>query len=271
MAARPIAVDSPAPGVCVYVYDETPPVRVRVRTATEMADWVLFVTDPTRDESALVATTIEYRGVLYAIARREHTPSGWQYDLIPWPSGELPRRKFTLSREFFQAIEEEKKTEVQERRRSKLFSALGFLIAFLPSSIQGYISEEYDYDAVGWTKINSAVIGLLSLGLTVIYDVIVPLAAAYPAAYAGATISWPGRLLWPYLALDSLARFGNAVAGEKPLGLLPVEIVYWVGCKIRRRASQREAKATGGRDETVNNNRVDRKGAIGSNEIHHQT
>jgi hypothetical protein len=231
MADQPIAADYPIPGVLVQVFDETSPVRLRVRSATELVAWTPFVTDPTHDLSRQVATTIKYQDVLYAIAKREQTPSGWQYDLIPWPNGEMARRTIALSREFWLQLEAEKRIEQEERRRDRIARGLGFLIAFLPASIQERISEEYDYDAPGWTKINSAVIGAIAAFSTLLNNVIMPIVAGFGYAAAPAT----GLTFWlfPYLLLDSFLRFGTAIAGDRPLGLLPVEILYWTFQKIR--------------------------------------
>jgi hypothetical protein len=41
-------------------------------------------------------------------------------------------------------------------------------------------------------------------------------------------MAWPGELVSPYFLIDSFLRFGTAVAGDKPLGLLPLELLYWL-------------------------------------------
>jgi hypothetical protein len=230
MGDQPIAVDSPIPGVLVNVFDEAAPIRLRVRSVTELAGWLPLPTESLPNAKQPIPTTIEYRGVLYGIIRREQGPFGWQYDLVDWPQAEMVRRKITLSRETWQEAEEEKKIERRQQHLDWLVRPFVLVIPFLPAPIQERISETCDYDPPGWTKINSLVVGALSAVAAIIYQVYMPSAMEY-----GPTFGLPaGRIGWviyfaaPYLMLDSFLRFGTAVAGGGALGLLPLEIVYWI-------------------------------------------
>ena len=241
MADKPISADYPMPGVRVEVFDETSPIRLCVRTSKEMTDWTPFVSDTTREESKRVATSIEYRDVLYAIAKCRHLPSGWQYDMIPWPSGEIPRRIIRLSREFWQHIQTEKQIE---RRRDRIARGLGFLIAFLPASVQNRVSEEYDYDATAWTRINSIATGFVAASFTLFNNVIMAIAAGYGKSGSPAMdlLYW----LMPYLLLDSFVRLGTTVAGQQPMGLLPFEFVDWmVRSNLRRGKARKPTEGAG--------------------------
>jgi len=228
MASSPIAVDSSIRGIRIEVFDEASPVRLRVHSASELAGWTPFVSDPTHEGSRQVAATIQYRGGLYAITRHARVPSGWQYELIPWPAGEMVRRTIVLSQETRRQAQAEKRMDQEQRRRDRVARSLGLLIAFLPAPIQERISEEYDYDAPGWTKINSLVVGIISAAFVIYNDILKPFAGIYGALQSHSLIAWPGELLSPYLLIDSLLRFGTAVAGDKPLGLLPLEFLYWL-------------------------------------------
>lgn len=236
MAEQAIAVDDSIPGMRVFRYDESSPIALRVRTATAMPNWIPFVVDVTREESTQVATTIEYGGTLYAIQECGQRSGGWQYDLIPWPPGELARRVVPLTLEYFQQLEAQERGEQAQRRRDLAVRSLGFLIAFLPASIQERISETYDYDAPGWTKINSALVGLLNLGIAVVFSVIAPITAGFQRGTIGPGGGLFGILVTfsPYLVVDSFVRFGTVMTGDQALGLLPLELVDRIVRHLRR-------------------------------------
>jgi len=234
MSERPVEVDYPAPGIRVEMLDEMSPVRLRVRTATEMPEWVPYVTDVTREDSRRVATTLEYRGTLYAIAGCKRRPVGWEYELVLWPRGEMVRRTVHLSREGFQAAAEDKQAERRVRRYSRFLNAAGFFIAFLPHSLQDRLGQIYEYDGVAWTAISSAVVGVASLFLTAWIHIVQRFAGGFGGA-GGMPPALEGALaiLAPYLVVDSLFRYATAMFEDEPVGLLPLEILDRVVRSVR--------------------------------------
>jgi len=218
----PAEGDSHIPGVHISIFAENSPVALRVRTGRKMAEWVPFVTDPLREESRKIATTIEYRGDLYAIAEQRREGSQWVYDLVPWPAGEMVRRRIPLTREYFADLESEERRERHREVGGKVSVLLGFFLAFLPQSFQEKLSEEYDYDSFLWTAINSGTIGLVALGVL-----------AYGLLSAGLSTVWSGEAgfirspaapITLYVLLDSLARFVGLLVYEEALGVLLLEI-----------------------------------------------
>jgi len=244
MDEQPIAVESPVPGVLVNVFDATAPIRLRVRSAAELPGWIPLPADSLPDAKPPVPTAVQYRGALYAIVRREQGPFGWQYDLVDWPRSEIFRRSIVLSREAWAEAEQEERIERRQRRLDWLVRPFVLVIPFLPAPIQDRISEACDYDAPGWTKINSLVVGLLSSVAAIIYQVYMPMAAEFgpSSGLPAGRIGWVIYFAAPYLMLDSFLRFGTAVAGGGALGLLPLEIVYRFLCAIGRLLGLAEAK-----------------------------
>jgi len=219
MGGEPIVTDYVVPGVCVEIFDDAETIRLRVRSDTEMTAWTLYATDPVDDLSPRVATTVKYGDGLYAVSSCEETPTGWLYDLIPWPEGELSLRIYELSAEAFARREQERIERLIERSHSRTWSYIGVLIGLLPGSIQNAIGELYDYDAHRWALISSVVTACVGLG------------QALADAFAGA----PGLrgLIGAYLFLDGAVRLAMALVGEV-CGLLPVEVLYFLTRAIWR-------------------------------------
>ena len=53
--------------------------------------------------------------------------------------------------------------------------------------------------------------------------------------------------LAPYFIIESFLRYGTAVAGQKPMGLLVLELPYWIARRVWRLAG----RATGRQTNTI--------------------
>lgn len=223
MSDRSEYIDNSVPGIRITISGDPESPSVTVHTPEAMTDWSPYVIDVTREESRRTPTTIKYRGVFYAISEIEHEGPEWRYSLIPWPEPELVRRTVTLSREVWEQARREEEERKAQQRRDHIARGLGPLIAFLPARWQEEISDRYDYDAPGWTRVNAAIVGLAALSATAVFDVVMPIAAGYGfgGGYGGPLIT----LAAPYFAIDSFIRYAHARAGDKPLGILVLEVL----------------------------------------------
>ncbi|MCX8036166.1 MAG: hypothetical protein N3D11_03735 [Candidatus Sumerlaeia bacterium] len=231
MDTSPLKVDRSVPDMRIELFGEDSPIRARVWTPHEQTDWTLFTADPTQEESRRVATTLEHRGVLYAIAARKAVGTYWRYDLVDWPPGELVRRKVPLSREYFEALAEEQRRQKAERRRNQQVCAWSFFIALLPARVQDYFGEEYGYDGIRWVRISSAVIGFCAAMAA--FGLNIELLKQYGGSPPLSMILVCVGLF--YLVLESFCRYVGTISGQHTFGLLVLELLFALGRMATKR------------------------------------
>jgi hypothetical protein len=186
-------------------------------------------------------TAVEWDGRIYEVLGADPMPQGGMlYRLGPWPDHHAIRRLEhydQVSEELRAADRRDRRADEGKRRLALLLSPLAGL---LPADIQKKMERDFGARALAMT-IASAVplffIGFLGL-------------VAFLVQNAGAALDAPAWLAPPlpvaaYLFGESALRLASALAGQEPMGSLPVVFAVTLWRSLRRPRARRPTGAAG--------------------------
>jgi hypothetical protein len=145
-----------------------------------------------------------FRGVIYQLRRVEERSGGsWFYSFAPWPENEMPRAKIHYPKDELERLDKERVAQRQEEYwlARRLLSPV---VGGLPGTWQEWVSDQWELDFLGASKVNAYLSFAVAMALAVPIFVLSSFAAAFGLSAApplwvyGVTI---------YLIGDSMIRF----------------------------------------------------------------
>ena len=182
-------------------------------------------------------TAVEWEGRIYEVLGADPMPQGGMlYRLGPWPENHAIRRL-----EHYDRVSEELRAADRRDRRGddgkrRLAILLSPLAGLLPADMQKKMERDFGAPALKMTIASAVPLFLIGfLGLV-----------AFLLGNAGATLDAPGWLAPPfpvsaYLFGESALRLASAIAGQEPMGSLPVVFAVTLWRAIRKPRTPRPA------------------------------
>jgi hypothetical protein len=186
--------------------------------------------DRTLRSAEYPGTAVEWEGRLFEVLGADRTPEGGMlYRLAPWPEHHAIRRL-----EHYDEVSEELRAADRRDRsrddgRRRLAVLLSPLAGLLPADIQKKMERDFGAPALLLTIASAVPLFLVGfLGLV-----------AFLIGNAGGTLDTPGWItpslpIALYLFGESALRLASAIAGQEPMGSLPVVLAVTVWRSVSR-------------------------------------
>ncbi len=184
-------------------------------------------------------TAIAWEGRIYEVLGADPTPRGGMlYRLSPWPENHAIRRL----EQYDEASENLRAADRRDRRaddgKRRLAIVLAPLAGLLPADMQKKMERDFGAPASKMTIASAVplfVIGFLGLVAFLVHN-------------AGAALDAPSWLAPPlpvaaYLFGESALRLASAIAGQEPMGSLPVVFAILLWRSLRKPGAPRQAAA----------------------------
>ena len=204
--------------------------------------------DKTLRSAEYPGTAVEWDGRLFEVLGADRTPEGGMlYRLAPWPEHHAIRRleHYDEVSEELRAADRRDRSRDEGRRRVALL--LSPLAGLLPADVQKTMERDFGAPALLLTIASAVPLFLIGfLGLV-----------AFLIGNAGGTLDTPGWItpslpIALYLFGESALRLASAIAGQEPMGSLPVvlAVTVWRSLgKTKERPASADAAAPAAHDE----------------------
>lgn len=163
-------------------------------------------------------TAVEWEGRIYEVLGADSTPQGGMlYRLGPWPENHAIRRLEHYDEISEQLRASDRRDRASDDGKRRLALLLSPLAGLLPADIQKKMERDFGAPALKMTIVSA--IPLFGIGFLGLF--------AFLVRKAGTGLGAPAWLAPPlpvaaYLFGESVLRLASAIAGQEPMGSLPV-------------------------------------------------
>ncbi len=206
-----VRLDNSIPGLKIYIYENQAPWNVVIHSQTEQ-EWSAYCRDSENPMNPMIGTTLLYQKQAWAIRNIAKQADGsLSYFLEPWPEYELWVHQVSVTEEAMteKVLNEEEKIRMEQLFRISLL--IEVCMGWLPADIQNKLSIRwyfYPPEASSRNGVIEAMFGL-QMCLFGLYFRCVPMLVS-----------------GPYMLGEGVFRMLHCITADKPLGILPTELLY---------------------------------------------